>query len=477
MFPPADKRLRIRGCTVFAIPTSLLLLANLAAAGGAGAAGQSQELAIAPSAGIADDDILPNIHFGDRVRRGKYLQARLPYQPHIDVAEHRHWGPATQSLKKNEEKIYADLPRFIHDRSCPFPVVGSAVDMHEEFWAFGESIKVSKVDLPLNGRSLGSEQLGRVTTSFWNWGSHWMRTEREWRDPSGEAVVASSSGGSQSWYHNTVVVKDCEGEKLAYIKYKKGANVANTFARITVHDLSGNEVAVAYTPSEGPTGGADESDWRHRKMVVHDRNSGLRMARLDALDGGQDWRITFLQGSEVLGGLGSDPRVLVMLVAWHDAASQFGLATVPPWAFVVAIFVLIVFCILCCLPNLYRLYGYKQLPNDSGRPIPEVGAGEGGGDYFGGGRKQKVDAVQPDDVPPQTSRFEFGGWLSRGGDMQQGGDASTLPQAVRRPADGSADERAGSATGADATHDTWDHGFLRNWNPFGAKEKEPGQWA
>jgi len=154
-----------------------------------------------------------------------------------------------------------------------------------------------------------------------------MRVDREWRDPSGEQVFASSSSAAGSWYHNTVLVEDCEGETLAYIKFKLGAveqigvekNNDPTYTVITVHDLVGNEVAVAYMPRGDP----DAADWRHRRIVVHDRSSGMKMVEIDGLNDGEDWRISFKEGSEVLGGLGSDPRVMVMLVAWHGPPSLF----------------------------------------------------------------------------------------------------------------------------------------------------------
>jgi hypothetical protein len=279
------------------------------------AARRSPPVAPPRAAAIADRAILPAIHFSNRIRRGQ--MARLPAEPAIDMGMHSSWAAARQSLKKNEAEIERDFPRFIRSASkCPFPVVGDAVEMHEEFWAFGESIKISGVDPPMTART----ELGHVTTSFWDWGGHWMRTERTWRDAGGR-VLASSTGGAQSWYHNTVVVKDCEGERLAYIKFKLGANAHADYTRITVHDLAGNEVAVAFTPIAGEDG----SDWRHRRIVVHDRNSGMKMVELDMLDSGEDWRATFKEGSEVLGGLGSDPRVIVMLVASRDAASQFGI--------------------------------------------------------------------------------------------------------------------------------------------------------
>ena len=433
--------------------SGLAMLCSLAGSASGRRAGEE-------AAAIAPGDIMRNIHFSERVRRGKEFGA-IPREPHLDERVHTHWAAATTALTKNEAQIDADLPHF-EPSQCHYPVVGSRVQMTEEFWAFGESIKVEAVDPPLHGHSMGQSQLGRVTTSFWNWGSHWMRTAYEWRDPSGEQVIASSEGGAQSWYHNTVVVKDCSGERLAYIKFKLGADVGalhgadvhQDFVRITVHDLVGNEVAVAYLPREG----MDGSDWRHRRIVVNDRSSGTQMAIIDQLDSGQDWSIEFKRGSEVVGGLGGDPRVLVMLVAWRDAAHQFGIASIPMWAFVVPAVLLIVCCILWNF-DVRRFSGWEEIPDR--QKMSEVGAD------VGGGRKKKVDDFQPDDVPPRD-RFGlgFGGWLQRDGETQKGGDASapgTWPSTVQDAERGGQPQTGGDAS---ARETSWTDKLLGSWSPF-----------
>ena len=422
--------------------------------------------------GIAPGDIMPSIHFGDGVRRGRF--GPLPREPHLDEQEHAHWAAATTALRKNEAQIDADLPRFTRPGSqCAYPLVGSEIAMTEEFWAFGESIKVAAVDPPLHGHSMGQSQLGRVTTSFWHWGSHWLRTEYEWRDPSGEAIIASSEGGAQSWYHNTVVVKDCRDSRLAYIKFKLGANIGalhgadaqQDFVRITVHDLVGNEVAVAYTPREG----MDGSDWRHTRIVVHDRSSGMQMAVIEQLESGQDWSITFKEGSEVLGGLGSDPRVLVMLVASRDAAHQFGIASVPMWPFVVASFLLIVCCILWNLSHVRRLYGWEEIP-DSAMSAPGADAAWGG--LPGRARNKKLDEVQPDDVPGGFGLGHgFGGWLQRGGEKEIGGDASapntwTSPDDAERGSGPGGGGPGGGGPGGGGREASWHDNLFGTWNPF-----------
>jgi len=425
-----------------------MLLAQLASATApaADAAGSHLELSMrtmypthraTPRADIADRDIMRDIHFSQRIRRGQL--SKLPDEPHMDMRPVRTWGLAAQKLQKNDAQIYEDLPRFIRSASqCPFPVTGSAIEMTEEFWAFGDSIKVSKVDayLPRSGHT----QLGRVSTSFWHWGSHWMRIEREWRDPSGESVIASSRGGAQSWYHNTVDIYDCEGEMLSYLKFKLGENGDQDYTRITVHDLVGNEVAVAFTPRDGEDG----TDWRHRRIVVHDRNSGMKMAELNQLDTGEDWRITFHKGSEILGGLGSDPRVLVMLVASRDLASQFGLASVPLWAFVVAFVILLLFCIWCNLANIQRVYSYKKITDTAGQQLPQIGADDHSwlSEVHSWGRsKKKLDEVQPDGEVP-TFESQYAGWFTRGGRTQQGGDASANQSAWESHSRGSGIQRA-----------------------------------
>ena len=304
---------------------------------------------------VESQDILPSIHFAETLRASRELDVHQAHE--LDVRPRSTWSSATQALKRNEEIIYDHAP---HSRGstgrCPFPVVGSTLEMVAEFWAFGDSIKVTAVDTGLrSGR--GRTQVGRVKTSFWNWGSHWVRTQREWRDQSGN-LYATSTGGAQSWYHNTVEVDDCQGRRLAYLKFKLGEG--RRYTRITVHDLVGNEVATAATPLAGV--GFD------RHIVLHDRNSGTKLVEIDELSHSGDWRIAFQEGSQVLGGLGSDSRVVVMLVASMDSANQFGLAFLPVWAWLCPAFLLALVCVWVFLGRYMQSYmGYKPLYDGGGR--------------------------------------------------------------------------------------------------------------
>ena len=304
---------------------------------------------------VESQDILPSIHFAETLRASRELDVHQAHE--LDVRPRSTWSSATQALKRNEEIIYDHAPHSLGSTGrCPFPVVGSTLEMVAEFWAFGDSIKVTAVDTGLrSGR--GRTQVGRVKTSFWNWGSHWVRTQREWRDQSGN-LYATSTGGAQSWYHNTVAVDDCQGRRLAYLKFKLGEG--RRYTRITVHDLVGNEVATAATPLAGV--GFD------RHIVLHDRNSGTKLVEIDELSHSGDWRIAFQEGSQVLGGLGSDSRVVVMLVASMDSANQFGLASLPVWALLFPAFLLALVCVWVFLGRYMQSYmGYKPFYDGGGR--------------------------------------------------------------------------------------------------------------
>ena len=129
-------------------------------------------------------------------------------------------------------------------------------------------------------------------------------------------------------------------------------------------------------------------------------------------------------------------RVIVMLVASRDAASQFGVHSVAGWACVVALILLVVAGLWFLVPGVQRFF-YQKLPD--GADGSGLGSVVGGGAARGweswrpwAGKKEKVDDDMQDGPGKDSGMFGRDAWRRMWSGFNGSGAAAGSAEATNK---------------------------------------------